>query len=368
VTITDVNGCTNAISNFSVGQPDPILLATTPSNPDCFGKSTGTLKVDATGGTPAYTYLWQNAAGENVGNAQVAQMIGAGNYTVTVTDQNGCTSSTTANLQDPPPVIGDYIEPAPLACFGDETILRINTITGGSGGPYTFSIDFGAPLSIDFPVRISGGKHYITYYDGKGCDFTDSTSLFVPEPAQITVRFDPNSVEIELGDSILLSPIVSIGGAAIGSFTWSNVESLLYPTDFARTQAYTFTTTTYTLTVIDTAGCSGTGSITVNIDPNRNVYIPNVFAPGNSSGRNDFFNVFTGLGVEMVNFFRVYDRWGDLMYQRERFMPNSFDLAEGWDGRFNGKFVNPGVYVYVAEVRFLDGRVLVYRGDVTVVR
>ena len=119
---------------------------------------------------------------------------------------------------------------------------------------------------------------------------------------------------------------------------------------------------------MDTFGCSGAGSVQVNIDPNRNVYVPNAFIPANPSGLNDHFNVNTGLGVEIINFMRVYDRWGELMYEREKYLPNNDNFSEGWDGRYNGDFVNPGVFIYLAEVKFLDGRVLLYRGDVTVIR
>ena len=104
------------------------------------------------------------------------------------------------------------------------------------------------------------------------------------------------------------------------------------------------------------------------MDPNRNVYLPNVFIPGNPRGLNDHFNPLIGRGVERVNYMQVYDRWGELLYERKDFFPNGDDFSEGWDGKYNGKFVNPGVYVYIVEARFLDGKVLLYRGDVTVVR
>jgi hypothetical protein len=64
----------------------------------------------------------------------------------------------------------------------------------------------------------------------------------------------------------------------------------------------------------------------------------------------------------------VFDRWGNLMFSREGFFPDNNNLADGWDGKFNGQYVNPGVFVYIIEVQFLDGKVLLYRGDVTVVR
>lgn len=171
--------------------------------------------------------------------------------------------------------------------------------------------------------------------------------------------------EIELGDtSYQLKPLIT--GAAVASFTWTPADLLRTATDL-NPYVYTFESQLYTLVVFDDKGCSGTGSVQINVDPNRNVYIPNVFEPG-VGGLNDHFNVHLGLGIELVNFMRVYNRWGELMYTRERFLPQNDNFADGWDGKFRGDFVNPGVFVYVVEVKFLDGRVLLYRGDVTVYR
>lgn len=363
-TLTDKNGCTHSIDTINVGQPAPILLTTSTQGITCFGGNNGQATVTPSGGTPNYTYHWEDAMGNNAGSAQTAEMLEAGSYDVTVTDANHCTAVTSETLQDPPPVNGEYEPLAPLTCNGDETILNIIDITGGSGGPYRFSVDFGAVLDPSFPVTLGGGDHYITYIDVKDCMITDS--IFIAEPAPITVTFDPAEIEVELGATAQLQPIIT-GAAVIGGFSWTNPKFLLNP-DTLEATAYTFSNLTYTLTVQDTFGCSGSGSITINIDPNRNVYLPNIFFPDNPKGKNDHFNINTGLGVEQVNFFRVYDRWGELMYVREKFLPNNDDYSEGWDGRYNGQFVNPGVFVYVAEVKFLDGRVLLYRGDVTVIR
>ena len=364
VTLTDVNSCSNSIDTINIGQPDQIVLSTTFTNPFCFGGNNGQTTVEVVGGVPAYTYVWQDTSGTTVDIARIAEMLTAGTYFVTVTDMNGCTAVTNATVTDPPPVVGDFENIAPLTCFGDEAILNILSIGGGSGGPYSFSVDFGAVLDPTFPVSIGGGQHYISFIDKNGCIITDS--LFVVEPAQIMVIFNPDVLEVELGDSIALNPIIT-AQRPIESFMWTNPEFLLNPNSLDA-KAYTFSNLTYTLTVQDSFGCSGSGSVLVNVDPNRNVYIPNIFKPANPTGLNDHFNVNVGLGVEIVNFMHVYDRWGELLYQREKFMPNNDNFSEGWDGRFNGDFVNPGVFVYISEVRFLDGRVLLYRGDVTVVR
>ena len=364
LTLTDVNQCTNSIDTINIGQPDQIVLEPSATNPKCFGSNTGQTTVDVVGGVPVYTFLWQDTSGNTVGSAQMAEMLLAGTYNVIVTDMNGCTAVTNATITDPPPVVGDYEDIEPLTCFGNEAILNILTISGGSGGPYSFSVDFGAVLDPTFPVSIGGGPHFITYIDINGCELTDS--IFVIEPAQIMVIFNPDVLEVELGDSIALNPIIT-AQRPIESFMWTNPEFLLNPNSLDA-KAYTFSNLTYTLTVLDSFGCSGTGSVLVNVDPNRNVYIPNIFKPANATGLNDHFNVNVGLGVETVNFMRVYDRWGELLYEREAFLPDNDNFSEGWDGRFNGDYVNPGVFVYLAEVRFLDGRVLLYRGDVTVVR
>ncbi|MCK6691770.1 MAG: gliding motility-associated C-terminal domain-containing protein, partial [Thermoanaerobaculia bacterium] len=131
-------------------------------------------------------------------------------------------------------------------------------------------------------------------------------------------------------------------GAVVDTFTWSPAELLTNPF-VLEPYTNTYESTTYTLIVQDENGCSATGTIRVNIDPNRNVYIPNVFLPGNPRGLNDHFNPNVGRGVETINYMRIFDRWGNLMYERNAFYPNNNDFAEGWDGKYNGKYVMPGV-------------------------
>lgn len=368
LTVTDASGCTGAFS-ATVTQP-PALLVTQDlvqsALPACFGDANGQLGVTASGGSPGgYSYQWRRG-NLNVGsNSPVLPNIPSGSYSVTVTDASGCTGSIpNLVLTDPPRITGSYLPWLDLVCSGDQTTLFIDEITGGSGAPYQYSLDFGVLLDPSFPINLDGGPHFITYYDRLNCSITDT--IFVFEPDSLIVAFNPSTIEIELGDTIsTLQPDIS--GALVESFVWTPANLLLNPTEL-RPTLNTFQSTTYTLTVFDANGCSGTGSVRVEVDPNRNVYFPNIFQPGNDSGLNDHFNIFVGLGVESVRFLKIFDRWGGMMYERTNFLPNSFDFGEGWDGRYRGQFVQPGVYVYLAEVKFRDGRLLTYRGDVTVVR
>ena len=369
VTVSDVNGCTSVVNAITVLEPNEIMLdqdLVLSTNPNCFGSSDGVLVVNVSGGnSSAYHYVWMDDKGLDIGiDTNELDGLSAGFYAVVVTDGDGCTSSITdLAVQDPPRVLGNIDGTEPLKCHGDVTTLKIADISGGSGGPYQFSLDFGALLNQDFPVSLNGGTHYVTYFDVNGCFYTDT--IFVNEPDPIVVAFAKPFHEIELGDTTYqLKPLIT--GAAVTSFTWAPRESLLMP-DSLNPFVYTFESQKYLLEVFDANGCSGRGSVDIRVDPNRNVYVPNVFKPG--TGRlDDHFNVYVGRGIETVNYMRVYDRWGALLFSRDNFLPSNDSAADGWDGKHNGDFVNPGVFVYIIEVKFLDGEVLLYRGDVTVVR
>jgi gliding motility-associated-like protein len=97
------------------------------------------------------------------------------------------------------------------------------------------------------------------------------------------------------------------------------------------------------------------------------VYIPNIFSP-NGDGRNDEFRLFACKGVTRVNFARVFDRWGDQIFESQAIGPDCLSGAPLWDGKVRGDRAPAGVYVYLIEIEFLDNVTLLYRGDVTVIR
>ncbi|WP_235296956.1 T9SS type B sorting domain-containing protein [Portibacter marinus] len=88
----------------------------------------------------------------------------------------------------------------------------------------------------------------------------------------------------------------------------------------------------------------------------RRFYIPNIFSP-NEDGFNDVFEVFTGKGVESVNYLKVFDQWGNLVSN-----------GQSWDGRLNDQPANVGLYVYVAEISFSNGDVDIFQGSLQLVR
>jgi gliding motility-associated-like protein len=170
---------------------------------------------------------------------------------------------------------------------------------------------------------------------------------------------------IKLGDSILLS--VGVNTPNVKRVIWSSYSDSLCKKDSSCLQQWVrpVRRTTYSVTVIDTGGCKAVGNITISLDKNRPVFIPNSFSP-NNDGVNDIFMIFGSQVVKNIKNFQVFDRWGERMCVFQNFKTDN--PAFGWDGKLNGKEVQPGVYPYFVEVEYLDGAVEVIEGDLTLMR
>ncbi|MFK7809603.1 MAG: gliding motility-associated C-terminal domain-containing protein, partial [Saprospiraceae bacterium] len=210
--------------------------------------------------------------------------------------------------------------------------------------------------------------------DADGCTFEDE--IFISEPAELTLGIE-EEVSISLGTTIDLDPQYANLGA-IDTVLWTPLEYLVFDTTdldrlYPETSPIMYYTTNFEVTVVDTFGCIVREEIQVLVDKDRPIYIPNAFSP-NDTPPNDEFIILSAIddpSIAQVNFFRIFNRWGELVFESEGlegegFQPN--DPEHGWDGTFKGKDVNPGVYIYVAEVEFIDGFKILYKGDVTLFR
>ena len=359
-TVSDSKGCTAESPLVQVQQPDPMVAfidqaITSPIT--CAGIDDGVIAVRFEGGNsgPA-TYLWS----PNVSQTEEANDLGPGTYLITITDSKGCTASVNYTLFTPPPV-GATIPPiTEPECFGFQTFVSIINPFGGTGAPYKYTVDNGPLLDSDVKAAIFAGNHIVTVYDGKGC-FTEY-SISVGEPDEVVVNLGPD-LEVELGDSLQILPFISTSD--ISSFTWTPT-TYLSNTNTIQPIVKPNEPTIYTLVVFDGSGCSGQDEIFVDVDNNRNVYIPNTFSP-NADGINDLFRIGTGIGVRNLKFIQIFDRWGEKVFEINN-VPPSDVTGPGWDGRFRGRYVDPGVFVYMVSVEFLDNVTLLYRGDITVMR
>jgi gliding motility-associated-like protein len=121
---------------------------------------------------------------------------------------------------------------------------------------------------------------------------------------------------------------------------------------------------TFEVYVVDALGCIGENSITVKVLKPRRIYVPTGFTP-NDDNNNDILLVHGQESAKILDF-RVFDRWGEMVFQSKDFTPN--DVTAGWDGTFRDKPMLPDVYVWVLEVEYLDGYKEVLHGQSTIIR
>jgi len=162
---------------------------------------------------------------------------------------------------------------------------------------------------------------------------------------------------------------------------WDPVEGAISYSGSSSDGIGTIAGTTYTVTgleqntfvdiIIEAQGSGDCGITTASIQCQTPDYIepldfiPNIFSP-DGDGINDIVFVQTNSKITEVTFFRIVDRWGDMVFEEQFFLPN--DPSHGWDGRFKEKPLNPGVFLYWLEMKTDDGTVITRRGDITLVK
>ena len=194
VNVTDNNGC-SAVDSITLTAPSPITAtANITSNYNgedisCFGGNDGTAFANASGGTGTITYAWSN--GQNTANATG---LSAGTYTVTATDDNGCTDVQSVTLQNPAQltvsaaVTSDY-NGEDLSCFGASDGSALATASGGTGTItyYWSNSQSGASIS-----GLTSGTYSVIATDGNGCMAFDTVTLVDPPAIVVTtVETDP---------------------------------------------------------------------------------------------------------------------------------------------------------------------------------
>jgi gliding motility-associated-like protein len=361
VVIMDSNNCTTKDTLF-ITQPDPLVASIDRIRTvelDCNNQDQGKIVLTTIGGNPGLkAYTWQSGV---TADRETASNLSPGTYCATVSDNKGCMDTICYTLVAPAPLVGRLNPTLEPICNGGTTCISIDTIYGGTGNQYTFQINNGIRYPIDSCVTVFASTYSINLIDSAGCSI--DTIITIGQPDPISVDLGPD-LEIQLG---LPSPIINAlisSPFPIDTLVWTPIDSLLCLTSNCQTiEVFPAETTTYTLTVTDEMGCTGSDEVLVEVKDIRSVYFANIFTP-NRDGNNDFFQVAVGPGVAFVNSFAIFDRWGNQVFLKENYMPDAAGI-DGWDGTFNGRALDPGVFVYTARVLFIDGKVIDYSGSVT---
>nr|WP_295867138.1 PKD domain-containing protein [uncultured Chitinophaga sp.] len=276
-------------------------------------------------------------------------------YYVQATSEFGCKSNGSIKVT--------VIQPFRMYAL-DGNICSGKSMQMQSGGAYRYKwIPTTGLSNAAIPDPIASPATTTTYqvvgYDDIGC-FTDTVL------AKVTVRPSP---EIKLGPDMEVAagsviPMPAAGSSDITQVEWTPITNLscfncLTPMVTPKGS------TTYHVTVSNQWGCIAGDDIHIKTICNGgNIFIPNTFSP-NGDGVNDVFYI-RGRGMQTVRVFRLYNRWGQVMF--ERFGINGDDPSFGWDGRYKGTLLNPDVYVYYAEIICDSGESIIMKGNVTLIR
>jgi hypothetical protein len=352
--VLDQNNCLDTV-HIQIDSTAIQASVDTVQNVRCFEGNNGSISLTVSAGTAPYNYIWSTAT---IGNTPSATGLIAGNYSVTITDANLCTTSITAFI-DQPAELTAQLTGVDVKCFGDaDGFIQIESTSGGTA-PYQYALGQSAFTGNSFFEDLNPGTYIVHVQDANTCLFSDT--LLLSEPAFNLLQAGPDTTIFQ-GEQITLSGIVTDPGSIV-QYNWKPADRLGCDTCL-NTIAQPAVTTVFTFCTTDSSGCMDQASTQIRVEP-APLYIPNAIAPA-SNLSNDRFTVYAGAQVQAVDLLQVYDRWGNLVFENRNFQAS--DPLQGWGGDFQGKDAAPGVYVYVLKLRLIDGSTTFHSGDILVVR
>ncbi len=256
-------------------------------------------------------------------------------------------------------VVTVNVVPYPKAFAGNDTAICFNGVAqlrASGGSKYVWSpASFLSDPNIANPVSIPGATitYTVTVTDTLGCSKPASDDIIVTVFPPIAVDAGPRDTAIVVNQPLQLH---ATGGQ---NYLWSPSTGLSNP-NIADPVSRISDNQQYVLKASNSAGCSGTDTINITVykvDPG--LYMPNAFTP-NGDNLNEVFRA-VPLGMKKLNFFRIYDRYGQLLFSTDQ-------LNAGWDGYYKGKPQNPGVYVWIVEGIDYQDQKIFKKGIVTLIR
>jgi len=262
--VTDASTCSLSAIIVVANSNGPTVTAGTSVDVLCFGNNTGSASVNATGGTGTYTYSWLPSGGST---ASASGLI-AGTYTCQVTDGNGCIGTASTTINQPGAALAATTTQNNVTCNGAGNGNATVTVSGGTTNyTYSWTPSGGTTATAS---NLSGGTYTCTITDANGCPA--STSVLITEPAPVSVLLSLTSTGACNGG------VDTLSATGLTSYTWTPASGL-NSTSGTQVVATVTSDITYTVTGTDISGCTGSNSITVNLNPDPTT--PVITAVGN---------------------------------------------------------------------------------------
>ncbi|WP_158267103.1 PKD domain-containing protein [Chitinophaga niastensis] len=353
LTVTSKEGCSDKVFHPISVLPLPDIKASAAADFICLKN---TIILHASGGN---TYEWTPATGlDNPSSANPkASPVVTTTYKVKGTDNNGCVNNDQVEIRVVQPFT-IQAGPDTALCLGDKLSLHVS-----GADKYTWEgtgIDNPSSAAPNIVITSAGSYVYnVTGYDKEGC-FSDHTSVNVKVSPMPFVNAGPDQ-EVMAGTPVYL---VSNNSSDVVRWRWSPPDYLDCAT-CQRTRAIPNLTTSYHLEVENIYGCKASDDIIVHIVCNQGaVFMPNAFTP-NHDGLNETIYP-KGKGVKEIEWMRIYDRWGKLIFENTHFPVNA--PSAGWDGRSKNQEAPIGTYIYFMQTVCESGEKFQYKGSIILIR
>jgi large repetitive protein len=284
--VTDSKGCVY-VTFITITQPNPLTLNfINQVNVSCNGGNNGSVTANVTGGITGYTYTWS----PNVSNGPTANTLSAGTYSLTITDNNGCTVANTVTITQPPFPLNVSISNSAVSCNGGSN-GSLNSFASGGTGPYSYLWTPGG-FTGSSVTNIPAGNYAVTVTDAKGCTASGNTIITQPPPIILTT----SSVNSNCGFPNGSASVAVSGGSSPYLYQWA-------PSGGNSATANGLASGAYTITVTDNSGCLSTNWVNVNDNSGP---VANIISTTNVScfgGSNGSAQVGTSGGTGPYSFF-----------------------------------------------------------------
>ena len=352
VTVTDSWNC-QGTAQFVVSQPEEIQLQFEKQDVLCYGGTSGWARIIAVGGTGVYNYFWTHNGSSN----NTTTGLGAGTYSVILTDANNCEVSGNILITQPLAPLTGIISAENALCFGSNN-GKLSVLANGGTPPYSYNwTGPGLYTNSTFETarNLAPGTYYLSITDANSCANYMQHQITEPQPVNFEIEyFEGPSCSGNFDGIVQISNIT--GGTSpywvriSGEGFFREQEDLLLEGLYGGN---------YRIDVIDANNCiqNRQSSIVVLIDAEIDcLQIPAAFSP-NGDGFNDTWQI-DNLHMFPRILIQVYNRWGQLVYDGNANSPF-------WDGTHNDKPVPTGAYIYHIDL-YNDRRPVT--GVVTIVR
>ncbi len=357
-TVTDVNGCSSS-QTIIITAPPQLILSTISVTPTACGQFNGAASVSSSGGTGAYTYNWLPSGG----NGTSATGLGVGSYTITVTDQNGCTDTALAIVPPTNPAVAsftgiDTVGCAPLCVTFTNTSPSASTCFWDFGDGGTSNL-----CNLTYCYTIPGTYNVtLSITDAAGCPGSVTHIAMVTVNPQPAANFSASPQPASISNPTVTFTDLSTNGT---SWFWNfgdpnnSTSTVQHPT-FTYNAPGNYTV----MLIVNNGQCVDTIWMTVVVEEDFTFFAPNTVTP-NGDNHNDLFKPY-GIMWDVSRYeLYIYDRWGQKIFETK-------DPNASWDGKVqggnSGNIVQEDTYVWKVIVYDLHMKKHQFVGHVNVIR